>query len=102
MDIDLDKLSLNDLRNLRGKVDRAIATYEERRKREAIAAVENTAREYGFSFSDLASAKTARGKGAPRYANPDNPDMTWTGRGRRPRWVEQALASGRTLADLEI
>lgn len=102
MDIDLDKLSLNDLRNLRGRIDRAIATYEERRKREALAAVENTAREFGFSLSDLAAAKTTRGKSAPRYANPENPAMTWTGRGRRPRWVEKALASGQSLADLQI
>ncbi|MCK5549998.1 MAG: H-NS histone family protein, partial [Hyphomicrobiaceae bacterium] len=31
-----------------------------------------------------------RGKGksvAPKYANPDDPSQTWTGRGRRPRWL---------------
>jgi len=38
----------------------------------------------------------------PRYQNPDNPAETWSGRGPRPRWVEAALASGRSLESLEI
>ena len=32
------------------------------------------------------------------YVHPDNPDLTWTGRGRQPKWVTQFLASeGLTL-----
>ena len=36
MELDLDKMSLRDLRDLRSKVDKAIATFEDRRKREAL------------------------------------------------------------------
>ena len=49
----------------------------------------------------------ARGSGAkkaggdePKYSNPDDPSQTWSGRGRRPRWVTQALEAGRSLDDL--
>src|SRR4051812_1223837 len=47
------------------------------------------------------------GKGADRrqavsakYQNPDKASDKWSGRGRKPRWVEMALAHGRKLEDL--
>lgn len=39
---------------------------------------------------------------APKYRNPGNPTETWSGRGRKPRWVEQQMAAGRGLSDLLI
>lgn len=102
MEIDLDKMSLRDLRDLRNKLDKAITSFEDRRKREALVAVESAAREFGFSLADLASSKTGRSKVAAKYANPDDPEATWTGRGRKPRWVLDALDSGKTLENLEI
>jgi DNA-binding protein H-NS len=38
----------------------------------------------------------------PKYRNPDNPSQTWAGRGLRPKWYRQALASGRKEKDLLI
>ncbi|PTU69231.1 hypothetical protein DBB33_07145 [Chromobacterium haemolyticum] len=37
-----------------------------------------------------------------RYAHPDEPMLTWTGRGRKPLWVQRWLSSGGELADLEV
>ncbi|MBD9528113.1 MULTISPECIES: H-NS family nucleoid-associated regulatory protein [Paracoccus] len=102
MELDLDQMSLRELRDLRNKVEKSISTFEDRRKREALAAVENAAREFGFTFADLADVKPARGKVAAKYADPANPDATWTGRGRKPRWVVEALDAGKSMADLEI
>ncbi len=39
---------------------------------------------------------------APKYRNPGKPAETWSGRGRRPRWVEEQMAAGRSLSDLLI
>ncbi|MFD2440579.1 H-NS histone family protein [Paracoccus kondratievae] len=102
MSIDLDALSLRELRDLRNKLDRAISTFEDRRKREALAAAESAAREFGFNLAELTVAKQARGKVAPKYANPEDPSQTWTGRGRKPRWVQEALDAGKNLKDMEI
>ncbi len=38
----------------------------------------------------------------PRYRNPQNVAETWSGRGKRPRWVEVALSRGAALESLEI
>ena len=38
----------------------------------------------------------------PKFANPDEPSQVWSGRGKRPNWVTQKLASGLTLEDLNI
>ena len=97
MNIDLDDMSLKELRDLRNKLDRAISTLEDRRKREALTAAENAAREFGFNLADLTVAKATRGKVAPKYANPENPEQTWTGRGRKPRWDQEALFAGNNL-----
>src|SRR6266478_3067317 len=38
----------------------------------------------------------------PKYYNPSAPSETWSGRGKRPRWLVAALRSGHKLEDLRI
>jgi DNA-binding protein H-NS len=38
----------------------------------------------------------------PKYCNPDQPSQTWTGRGKRPRWLVAQLKSGRRIEDFRI
>lgn len=46
--------------------------------------------------------KKTRKKVAPKYANPEDKEKTWTGRGRQPLWVVAALESGKTMDDIKI
>src|SRR3954451_17029592 len=39
---------------------------------------------------------------SPKYRNPDNPEETWAGRGRQPKWVEDRLSQGTPLEALLI
>ncbi len=105
MKIDIEGLSLKELRDLSARVTKAIASFEERKKKEALAQVEEAAKKLGYALSDLtgtAKAKKPRAKVPPKYANPKNKAETWTGRGRKPRWADAALKSGKTLDDLKI
>ena len=103
MSIDFDKMSLKEMRDMRTKLDRAINSYEDRKRREAMTAIEEAAREHGFNLAELTGAKPRKtGTVAPKYANPQDPTMTWTGRGRKPRWVQESLDGGKTLDDLAI
>lgn len=103
--MDLNNLSLKELKNLQGDVEKAIASYENRMKKEALSEIEAKAKAMGFTLAELlgtTSKKRSSGSVAPKYAHPENPSMTWTGRGRKPKWIEEALASGKSLADLAI
>jgi DNA-binding protein H-NS len=104
MKINLDALSLKELKELYGQVGKAIASYEGRKKQEAILALEEKARSLGFTLGELVAAAPTRKRKPARakYANPANTNETWTGRGRKPRWVEAALKSGKSLNDLLI
>jgi DNA-binding protein H-NS len=41
-------------------------------------------------------------KSAPKYANPADPSQTWTGRGRKPNWLIEALNEGKSLEDMAL
>ena len=103
--MDLSALDLKELKKLQADVAKAIATFEDRAKKQAISALEEKAREFGFSLSELtggAASKRSGGSVAPKYAHPENASLTWTGRGRKPKWVIEALNAGKSLADLAI
>jgi len=101
MAIDLEKLTLEELKELNKQVELAIRGFEKRRKKEALHAAQKAAQELGFSLDEILNEKSGS-KGLPKYANPANPDQTWTGRGRQPGWVKEALAEGKSLEDLAI
>jgi len=102
--IELHDMSLDDLKQLQKAVVHAIETFRDRQRDEARAALEAKAREMGFTLSEVVSpTKRKRGNlSPPKYRNPENPEITWTGRGRRPRWIDSALKSGRKLEEFLI
>lgn len=104
MDLNLNKLTLKELKELQAQVSRAIASFEERKKKEALAELEDKARQMGFSLAELTgvTAVRKRAPAVPKYANPANKADTWSGRGRKPRWFEAALNGGRSPEDLAI
>ncbi|WP_127106446.1 H-NS family nucleoid-associated regulatory protein [Pararhodobacter zhoushanensis] len=101
---DLESLSLKELKQLQKDVDAAITEFKDRERKKALAEVEAFAKERGLSPSDLSelTSKRTRKAAVPKYANPADDSQTWTGRGRRPRWIEAALAEGKSLEDMAI
>ena len=65
-----------------------------------------------FSFSEAAQALHSRksvnksgrklGKVPPKYRNPANTKQTWTGRGKRPRWLAELVSAGKKVDDFLI
>ena len=39
---------------------------------------------------------------APKYRNPNNPEQTWSGRGKKPKWYIEALADNISEAAMLI
>ncbi|MDN5787919.1 H-NS histone family protein [Pseudorhodobacter sp.] len=105
MNIDLENLSLKELRDLQSRVTKAVTSYEDRHKKKALAALDAKAKELGFSsLAELTGTRATRKRApaVPKYANPADTSETWSGRGRKPRWFVAALKKGRTPEDLAI
>lgn len=100
MTIDLETLSRDELKKLLADAEKALKSLDVRRRAEAKRAAEDAARQFGFSLEEVVSTKG--GKGIAKYANPADPSQTWTGKGRKPKWVIDALDAGKNVEDLEI
>ena len=100
MDIDYNSLSLDELREIYKKSGQAIESFEARKRKDAISQAIAIAREAGFSsLEEMLSAAPAKKPVEPKYRHPENPELTWSGRGRKPRWI---VDSGRPLEDFAI
>lgn len=69
--------------------------------------IEKFANERGFKLSDLVSSEKntsdrVRKPAKIKYRHPDNATLTWTGRGRQPKWVALFLENGGQLEQLSV
>jgi len=96
-------MSRSELMKLRANVDKALASVAERERKAALDAAERAVAEHGFTLSELTGLSGRKGaRGAPKYRNPANADDTWSGRGRKPGWVRELEAAGKSIADCAI
>ena len=104
----IDSLSLAELQELKTHVEKKIESRAKQERSDLIEKMDALAKERGFggldalmgSGSDQPKAK--RKPVAPKYRNPADADNTWSGRGRKPRWVVDMLAAGGSLDDALI
>lgn len=94
---DLEAMSVDELNAMQSGIQAALrkkATLEKRKARERI-------RELAALHEiDLAELAATNSRVSAPYRNPDNQFETWSGRGRKPTWLVELLAAGRTLEDL--
>lgn len=92
---DLDRMSLRELQELEVKVKKARANVQEKSRSDVRKKVEAMIADAGFKVSDIFGGRGGKGRTvAAKYANPDDPSETWTGRGRKPRWLSAKLQEG--------
>lgn len=107
--IDLNGLSAAELRTLLEDVKAQLTKAEEAESRQAFEAMMEAAKKVGLTPKELLRRYGQEGPAAPAakeapaavYRNPANPAETWTGRGRKPRWVLDWLEAGKSLDDLQ-
>lgn len=104
MDINYNELTLEQLKDINRQSAKAIASFEDRQKKEAILKATEIAKAAGFSsLEDMVAAQpTKRTQVEAKYRHPENPKLTWTGRGRKPVWIAEALDAGKSLDDFSI
>jgi DNA-binding protein H-NS len=107
MAVDIKNLNHNQLNELIAKAQ----TRQTELRREQVSTVRDKVnaliKAEGFTFDDLFGARAPKSKRAgttvaPKYRNPDDAEQTWSGRGKRPRWFNEALAAGKKESDLLV
>ena len=107
MAVKLNKMSRDELIQLRADIDKELKNVEEREKQEALKAAEDAVAKFGYSLSELTGGRgrktsAKKAKAAAKYRNPDNASQTWSGLGRRPQWFHEAVNAGVDPKTLEI
>jgi DNA-binding protein H-NS len=91
---DLGKMSIDDLWSLHVEVARLL---QERIKSEKLALEERLR-----ILKAPIVARRPYPPVSPKFRNPDKPSETWSGRGKRPRWLVAQLKSGKRIDDFRI
>ncbi|MBL8359346.1 MAG: H-NS histone family protein [Rubrivivax sp.] len=102
---------LKDLLAQRAALEQQIIEARRTERAEAITRIRALMSEYGLTIADLqavggragskAASGTAGSKVPPKYVDRAS-GHTWSGRGLQPRWLKEALASGRQLAEFAV
>ncbi|MCL2021739.1 MAG: H-NS histone family protein [Betaproteobacteria bacterium] len=105
--MDISQLSLMELKSLERQIPREIRRRSAEEKTNVRRKLEKLAQENGFTLAELMDggwtvAKRQTAKAVVRYRHPQSADLIWTGRGRKPRWVEAWLAEGGNLEQLAV
>ena len=84
------KMSLADLRETHAKIGALITQREGEEKAAVRAKIQAMAAEAGLSIADVLGTPR-KGRKNPnaviRYRHPTDASLTWTGRGRKPKWL---------------
>ena len=101
--VDISNLSVAGLEALKGSIDSAISSRRQTELVDLRGTIEEMLEKAGFSLEEVMQARAAKKRVIePKYFNPNNQEQTWSGRGRKPGWVEELLAAGGSLEDCTL
>lgn len=105
--MDLSGLNLGQLRDLLERVSKEAEKREKQDRQAAIDQIYSLAHQFGIPLHTLLAMdekRKVRKATTPgnTYSDPTNPENTWTGRGKRPTWLQQALAGGGSLEQFRV
>lgn len=104
--------SLADLNAAREIIDEAIEDAEAKAVSDVQAEILRLADSVGRSVEEILSmssdgkrkrtSKSDTGEKIVKFRNTVNPDETWSGRGKRPRWLQEALLNGADIQSFAV
>src|SRR5262249_10185451 len=93
---EIEAMPFDELRTLHRELGALIA----QRRHEALEKLKEQIAVLGFTPDDLAPARASRANGKPKYG--DGNGNYWSGKGRKPVWLQQRLEEGASLEDFAI
>ena len=111
--MDISKLTTKELEALLKRIPKEIDKRRQQEKSKLMDDITQIASKRGYSLKDLIgfgkAPRPAKGKKAlkrkpvaVKYRHPEQAELTWTGRGRKPHWVTRWLAGGKTMETLAV
>jgi DNA-binding protein H-NS len=105
---DLSKYNLGELKGLQQKIEQEIKGRQQQEVKKAREQILSIAQSLGVPIEQLIAGAEKKGKSdkvgtvRAQFRNPADSEQTWTGRGRQPKWVVEALAKGHKLDEFRI
>jgi DNA-binding protein H-NS len=110
--LDFEAMPLDDLWILHEQISNILSARiiaEKRQLENRLVQLNRGKDEQELVLVDLESSETNRERPRrkyprvfPKYQNPAVPSETWSGRGKRPRWLVSALKAGGAIEDFKI
>ena len=109
--MDISKLTTKELQALLKRIPKEIDKRKQQEKSKLVEQLTQIASEGGSSLKDLIGTPMRPVKGkkalkrkpvAVKYRHPEQADLTWTGRGRKPNWVTEWLGEGKAMETLAV
>ncbi len=99
--MDISHLTLEELAFLRSQIDALLKIRYVERVVTARRQILSIASKVGVPVEAILDERGIKEKPISRpIQHPDRPDLTWAGRGRRPKWIKEFLDMGKSIDDL--
>ena len=95
--LDIARLDIEQLTDLLGKAQTELASRERQNRKDLRDELERRVAGDGYTMADVfpelgrAASTGARRKRPAKFRDPQNPEQTWSGIGRAPKWVQAIL-----------
>lgn len=101
--VNIDSLSVEQLEALTKDAQAKIKQKQAQGLKDAYLQFKQIAKENGTTIEEILKVgKKAQKESNVAYRDPQNPKNVWAGRGRKPVWLEEALAKGKKLEDYAV
>lgn len=98
----LENVTSEELHAWHSAIDAELKRREAKAKLDAVRQIKDLAVAHGIDLTNISSVPVPGRRHDPKYRNPNDPFATWSGVGRKPKWVEDWLTAGNRLEELEI
>lgn len=98
----IENLRYADLLTLQSQIEDAIAVRKMEDKTELKKKLADLATKNGFSVEELYGKPRTKKSSEVKFRHPKDASLTWTGRGRKPGWLNDAVKKGAKLESFAI